>query len=209
MTDLQIIPAILTGDVVVAKQQAQLIEGLVARVQIDIIDGVFAKNKTIRVEDIDRLATSAIIDAHLMVKNPASFLNRCDGVGVGRVYAQVEMMKSQAEFVDQASSLGMGVGLALGLYTPVSAITDMLPHLDGVLLMSVQAGFQGQSFSELVFKKIHELRDGFFGDICVDGGLDTGAIALCRDEGANHFGVGSAIWKAKDIKEKLKELRGN
>lgn len=208
MNNFQIVPAILTSDVEVAKQQAKLVEGKVERMQVDIIDGVFADNKTIRVEDISQVHTSALVDVHLMVKNPASFLHRCDGVGVDRVYAQVEMMKSQEQFVDQASSLGMGIGLALDLYTPVSAITDMLPLLDGVLLMSVQAGFQGQSFSERVLTKIQELREQFEGDICIDGSMNVDTIPLCLKQGANQFAVGSALWKAKDIAQKLEELQG-
>ena len=42
MSDLQIVPAILTNDVEVAKKQAELVEGKVERIQVDIIDGVFA-----------------------------------------------------------------------------------------------------------------------------------------------------------------------
>ena len=207
MSDLQIVPAILTNDVEVAKKQAELVEGKVERIQVDIIDGVFAKNKTIRVEDIAQLSTGALVDVHLMVRNPGVFLHRLDSVGVDRVYAQVEMMKSQFVFVDQATSLGIGVGLALDLYTPVSAILDMLPHLDGVLLMSVEAGFSGQSFNESVIGKIAELRENFEGDICIDGGMNEKTIPLCLEQGANHFGVTSALWKATDVRQKLNELK--
>lgn len=205
----EIIPAILVAEKEELQRQLTLVRGLVERVQIDILDGVFADNKTVSVEVLQQAHTELLIDVHLMVDNPLGYLNRCDALGVTRVYAQVEQMKDQEEFVESAGDLGMQVGLALDLQTPVVAIDKLLGHLDGVLLMAVAAGFQGQEFDEGVLEKIEELRgEGFEGDICIDGGLDEDTIRICLEKGANHFAVGSELWKAKDIKQKLEELKG-
>lgn len=205
----EIIPAILVQEKEELQKQLTLVRGLVERVQIDIIDGVFAANKTVSVENLMQVETEALLEIQLMVQEPIRYLNRCDVVGVTRVYGHVEQMADQEEFVEMAGDLGMQVGLALDLHTPIVAIDKLLPYLDGVLLMAVEVAFQGQEFDEGVLEKIEELRaQEYEGDICIDGGLDGDEIRVCLERGANHFAVGSALWKAKDIKQKLEELKG-
>ncbi len=213
---IQIIPTIMTDDVGEAREKLRMVGGLVERAQIDIIDGKFAKNRTISVDALNQINTGLIMDVQLMVDDPIGYLSRCDGVGVERVYGHVEQMRSQSDFVDQAVSIGLQVGLGLDIHTPIVAIQDMLPYLDAVLLMAVEVGFSGEEFNNRVLKKIEELRSSDFeGDICIDGGLDTEEIALCVEQGANHFAVNSALWEpfgklrpsAKDIAKKLEELQ--
>ena len=166
-------------------------------------------NKTVSIESFEKVAIGMAVEVHLMVDNPIAYVGRCDRVGVERVYGHIEQMEDMGEFVDQVTDLGIQAGLALDLDTPVADIEKMLPYLDGVLLMSVKAGYSGQEFSEEVLSKIEELREQEFkGDICIDGGMNEETIAICAGKGANHFGVTSQIWKAKNIKERLVELRG-
>lgn len=207
MNDLQIIPAILTNDISIAKKQFGLVAGLVNRVQFDVVDGEFVDNKTVGIEALEQINSSLIVDAHLMVVEPISYVGRCESAGVERVYAQVERMSNQEGFIDRVTASGMAVGLALDIYTPVSAITKVLPHLDGVILMAIEVGFQGRKFDERVLKKIEELRKQFERDICIDGSMNVETIPLCLEQGANHFAVGSTLWGAKDIKAKLEELQ--
>ena len=52
----------------------------------------------------------------------------------------------------------MKVGLSICPDTPVSAIEELLPLVDMVLVMSVYPGFGGQSFMEEAYSRIAEVR---------------------------------------------------
>jgi ribulose-phosphate 3-epimerase len=215
--DMEIIPAILVAELNELKQQLKWLEelrlapggaGLISRVQIDIIDEEFAEKQTIKMEELEKVACDWVTDVHLMVKEPIHYLNRCDQVGVERVYGQIELMGNVDEFVDQATSLGMEVGLALDLETEVDLIKKQLSHVDGVLLMAVPAGAQGQKFDDKVLAKIVELRTGGFReDVCVDGGLNVETVRFCWEKGANHFAVGSFLWRAKNLQKQIEKLK--
>ena len=203
-----IIPAIQVDKFKDLQDKLNKARGVAERVQIDVVGEEFADSKTIGVEELARANTSLIMEIQLMVKEPIRYLNRCDVVGIERVYGHVEQMSDQEEFVESASDMGMQVGLGLDIHTPVMAIEKVLPYLDGALLMSVEVGFSGQGFDEGVFDKIAELRErDFKGDICVDGGLNRENIEACREKGANHFAVNSTLWKAKDFKKMYQVLK--
>jgi len=175
--EVKIIPAVQVATVEDLKKRLSEVEGLVERVQIDIVGKEFANNEGIKVEDLIEVGVGVALDVQLMVKEPIKYLNRCDVVGVERVYGHIEQMSDMQEFVSQTTDMGMEVGLALDIHTPVKAIKEVLLYLDGVLLMSVEAGFSGQGFMAEVLDKIEEVRGWEFkGDICVDGGLDKKGV---------------------------------
>lgn len=205
---IEIIPAIQVKTFKKLQQRLDQVRGKVSRVQIDIVDSKFESNPSVAIEELAGANTSLVMDVQLMVQEPVRYLNRCDMIGMSRVYGQVEQMGDQEEFVESTTDLGMQVGLALDIHTPVASIEKMLPYIDGVLLMSVEVGYSGQDFDESVLGKIAELREReFAGDICIDGGLDREAIILCKEKGANHFAVGSTLWNSKNIGKTIEDLK--
>src|SRR5258706_11434111 len=155
---LEIIPAILTNDQDELLGILKQCEGVVDRVQIDIIDGVFANNKTIEPSILEEIETSLLIDYHLMVKEPYDWIERCIRGQADRIIGQIELMRDQVEFVEKATEAGLKVGLAIDVDTPVASIERaIINDLDVILVMSVPAGFGGQEFDPEVLKKIEEL----------------------------------------------------
>jgi ribulose-phosphate 3-epimerase len=68
------------------------------------------------------------------------------------------------------------VGVAINPGTPVSAVEEVLQHLDLVLPMSVNPGFGGQTFIPETLDKVRRLRQmvrerGYSTQIEVDGGI--------------------------------------
>ncbi len=184
-------------------------------VQIDIIDGIFAEEKTIKIGEIKELKEleGLRLDFHLMVSEPVLLVDICRGVGGYRVIGQVEMMNDQEEFVRMVRDRKMLAGLAIDLETPVKAIEKKLfKELDCVLVMTIVAGASGRSFQRKALKKIKKLKSlsekhgGF--NIAVDGGLNKETVVDCVKAGANHLGVTSAIFRAKDVGKAIEELRG-
>lgn len=209
---MEIIPAILTNNPKELQEKIALIEGKVKRVQIDIIDGVFANNKTVGLEVLEGLETKLLIDVQLMVKEPVDWIEKSVRAMADRIIGQVEMMSDQAEFVRRVQDVAHSVGLAIDLDTPVSAIDPLLlPNLDVVLVMSVKAGFGGQEFSEIAIEKIRELDEMRKSDmlnfrICVDGGINSENINSVADAGADEVVVGHSLFEG-EIEENLEKLR--
>lgn len=207
MLKVKIIPAILSYTKDDFLEKLGRVSQFVDRVQIDIVGRAFASQVTVGVEALEEISTGVALDVQLMVKEPISYLNRCDLGGVDRVFGQVEQMRSQEKFVEYAFALGMQAGLALDIATPVSLIEKNLNELDAVLLMSAPAGKSGQKFDDGVLVKIRQIRELHPTiSICVDGGINAGTIATCVEAGANEFAVGSFLWESKDIAASIQEL---
>ena len=83
-----------------------------------------------------------------------------------------------------------------------------LEACDLVLVMSVNAGFGGQSFQPVALEKLRQFRS-VNSDIVlqVDGGVNPDTVADCRDAGAELLVVGSAIFGHADYGEAIDRLR--
>ena len=210
---VKIIPAILTSDPVEAKELILRSELVVDRVQIDIIDGVFVDNKTITPDSLEKLDTKVLFDYHLMVQEPASWVERVVRGQGDRVIGQVEKMSNQQEFIAKATEGGLSVGLAVDIETPVTALDDLvLADLDVVLLMSVKAGFGGQEFNLDVWDKIKELdglrsKNNYKFKICIDGGVTKELIADMEKAGVDEVAIGKRILDG-DLKDNIKLITG-
>jgi ribulose-phosphate 3-epimerase len=96
--------------------------------------------------------------------------------------------------------------------TPIEPYADILGELDTVLLMTVEPGFGGQPFLDVVLPKIRRarelVRDGEHSVwIQVDGGVDLETIERCADAGADVFVAGSAVYGCDDPADAVRRLR--
>lgn len=209
---LEIIPAILTNSPKELEEKIRAAEGVANRVQIDIVDGAFANNKTISLDAVANIDTSLLLDIQLMTKDPVDWVERSIHALADRIIGHIEMMSDQMEFVAKVQETGEKVGLAIDLPTPVSDLDPVvLNNLDVVLVMSVKAGFGGQEFDQSAVEKIKELdeiraRDNTPFRICVDGGINEENIAKVRQAGADEVVAGHSLFQV-DIGERLEVLR--
>ena len=206
---VKIVPGILDKEKEEVEKKVEKVIGVVDEVSIDIIDGKFADNKTIGVEDLENINGQIILGVQLMVEEPIRMVELCKEVGVERVIGQIELMKDQKEFVKEVKGLNMKVGLGLDLKTGVDFLDEaVLVEIDDILLMAVAAGFSGQEFNRKVLGKIKKLRNElrFEKNIWVDGGVNEETIEDCVEAGANMLSVTSGIWKAKDVKKQIEKL---
>lgn len=207
---IEIIPSILTSDPNELEILLKKSEGVVERVHIDIIDGVFADNKTINPTALENIETDLKIDYHLMTKDPVNWIESCVRGMADRIIGHIEQMDDQIEFVGKVQESGCQIGLAIDLNTPVSDLNPtILTNLDVVLVMSVKAGFGGQKFDTRALDKIKLLdeiraRDNTPFRISDDGGITMEWIDDARCEGVDEIIMGRRIFKgdmAKNIKQ--------
>jgi len=180
-------------------------------IHIDVMDGHFVPNITLgplMVKDLRRI-TKLPLDVHLMIKEPAKFIDDFVSAGSNMITVHIETM-SVAAIKHQISRLkkqGIGTGVSINPATPLSKIKDLLDFIDFVLLMTVNPGFGGQKFIRSVLPKIKKLRAHYCGDISVDGGINDETAGEIIRAGANILAVGSYIFGAKDPKAAIERLR--
>jgi ribulose-phosphate 3-epimerase len=108
---------------------------------------------------------------------------------------------------------GKRAGLAIKPNTPVTVLEEILDEIDMILVMSVEPGFGGQSFMEAMMPKVqqarHWLRQKGYKEtwLQVDGGISLSTIRMAARAGADTFVAGSAVYKADDPAQMIRELR--
>lgn len=176
---------------------------------LDVMDGHFVPNLTygMPIAAAVRRHTNLLIDAHLMISDPAAYVDKFVEAGVDMITIHVEAVRDPRPVLAQIREAGLLAGVALNPGTPLASISDCLDHCDAVLVMSVDAGFGGQAFQSVALEKLQQLRQAAPELLLeVDGGVNQETIGKCREAGADLFVVGSAIFKQQDYGNAISEL---
>lgn len=184
------------------QKKIELVKPFVKTIHIDVIDGKFANNTTFAEAEPFHTYTKAlpsgsrgqsvgeeglVFEVHLMVEDPITHLKKWADAGFQRFIGQIEKMPDQIAFVAEAQLYGEVV-LALDKESPLDALQVPLDDLDGLLIMTIQAGFSGQTFEEALLEKVKQARaKSEYLPIEVDGGINDETIALAAASGANRF----------------------
>ncbi|MFW9907612.1 MAG: ribulose-phosphate 3-epimerase [Candidatus Thorarchaeota archaeon] len=181
---------------------------------LDIMDGHFVPNISYgpMIAETMKRITKKPLDAHLMITNPDKYIPAFVEAGVEIIYPHIESSYDVYRTVQLITDLGAKAGITLNPGTPVTSVVPLIEKLDSVLLMSVCPGFGGQKFIKSTLKKVRRLKEiineykpGVH--IAVDGGVDVKTIGPLYEEGADFFVAGSAVFKAKDIAQAIRDLR--
>ncbi len=169
------------------------------RVHIDIGDGLFSDLLTISPADLQEFDLSKLeMDIHLMVDDPAEWIEECVALQPERLIAQIERMGSQKVFLESVGSYGVDGGLALAINTPIEEIEkDSLNFCKTILLLAIPTGTTGSPFDERVIDKIRSLRKIYQGKILIDGGINPDTYKKVLEAGASEAGANSSYWKGE------------
>jgi ribulose-phosphate 3-epimerase len=172
---------------------------------VDVMDGHFVPNITIGpfvVEAIRRVARSDL-DVHLMITDPAKYLERFVKAGSTYVTFHVEAVPQAKGLVEQAKALGVKAGVAINPATSLEPALPVLEIADIIVMMTVNPGFGGQGFIAEVVPKIRQLYDlkvsrGYRFEIEVDGGIGLDTAPVAAWAGADILVAGAAVYKTGD-----------
>jgi ribulose-phosphate 3-epimerase len=209
-----IAPSILAADFARLADEARAVEGAADWLHVDVMDYHFVPNLTVGLPVVEALLKHAglPLDCHLMIDDPDRWAPGYAEAGAGNVTIHAEATTSPVRTLRMIRSAGARAGLAVNPATPVEPYADLLPELDMLLLMTVEPGFGGQPFLDLVLAKLRRARDlvsrhGGTVWLQVDGGVSEQTIERCADAGADVFVAGSAVYDADDPSAAVQALR--
>jgi len=169
---------------------------------VDVMDGHLVPNITIGpvvVEKV-RAVTDLLLDVHLMISEPGRYIQAFAEAGADHLTFHGEVVADPEAMAGRIREFGCTAGITINPDGPVERIRQAAPHVDLVLLMTIYAGFGGQTFMPEVLPTIRQVRGWLRAGqrLEVDGGINPETIAQAADAGADVFVAGTAVFGAPD-----------
>jgi ribulose-phosphate 3-epimerase len=188
-----ICPSILATTKGEYHQQIEKIAHFAQRIQIDLTDGIFAKNETIAPEDA-WWPVGIQADFHLMYQNPHHALDVILEHKPNLVIVHAEAKGDFMAIAKRLRDLGVKAGVALLASTSVNHIVPALGAIDHVLVFSGSLGQYGGHANLDLLSKVNFIKQ-HKPDIEVgwDGGINEQNISNLAFGGVDVFNVGGYI----------------
>ncbi len=211
---MQIAPSILAADFARLADEAAAVADVADWLHVDVMDGHFVPNLTLGLPVVEALLKHAglPLDCHLMIEDPDRWAPGYAEAGARNVTIHAEAASAPVRTLRAIRAAGAGAGLGINPATAVEPYADLLPEIDLLLLMTVEPGFGGQHFLDLVLPKVSRAR-ALIADygtpiwLQVDGGVSEETIGRCAEAGADVFVAGSAVYEADDPAAVIRSLR--
>lgn len=176
----------------------------------DVMDGHFVPNLSygaLVIQDV-RKRTNAFFDAHLMISDPAKYLEDYLKAGCDAITVHIEAVPEPHGLLQRIRGAGVAAGLALNPNTPAECVLPYLQDCDLVLVMSVEPGFGGQKFMPEVLEKARIIKSKLpaAARLSIDGGIGRATIRSAAAAGVDIFVAGSSIFDETDYGAALSEL---
>ncbi len=206
--------------------QLERVRGETSEVQIDIVDGMFAKNTTWPYKD--REAFQKIISGDeglplweefdfqfdVMAVHPEQITTDLILAGASSiiVHAKSEGSMQALDGLQSArkeDDFPVSVGIAILPDADAESLTPFDGLYDFIQVMGIaRIGFQGEAFDSRALALVRKLRETYCDTmIQVDGGVSLENVRALVDAGASRLVVGSVIFTADDSRASIDRLR--
>ena len=209
-------PSILSADYMNMERDLRATAEMgVKWLHVDIMDGLFVPNLSFGYSMVAsmRKVTDQVLDVHLMIDRPIRYVeNFCKaGSDYLTIHVEADTRENTKAALEKIRALGVKPGIVVKPKTPAEDISEFLPLVDLVLVMTVEPGFGGQKFMADMMPKVKKLREMLdeVNPSChleVDGGVDLKTGVICKENGADVLVAGSAFFGAADRAAFAKEI---
>ena len=172
------------------------------RIHVDVMDGHFVPNLSMGAVVVQGLrpVTAKQLEVHLMVQEPAKFLDGFVKAGCDGLIVHLEVLPDPVPMLRHIRSLGKRAGLAFNPDLPVSRVEPFLTEIDLALCMTVFPGFGGQAFIPESLGRVAELRALIRRanprcELEVDGGVDDRTLPGVVTAGADVLVAGTSVFR--------------
>jgi ribulose-phosphate 3-epimerase len=212
---VEIAPSILAADFASLREAIRAVErGGATLLHVDVMDGHFVPNISIGVPVVASLrkATRLPLDVHLMIERPELYIQAFAEAGADMISVHQEATPHLDRAISMIREHGCQSGAVINPATPVSTLSEVLGHVDHVLVMSVNPGFGGQKFIPGTLEKIRELkriREAYnhLFRIEVDGGVGPDNVADLVRAGAEILVAGTSIFHTPNAAEAVRSMK--
>jgi ribulose-phosphate 3-epimerase len=216
MSRVRVAPSLLACDLAHVADEVRSAESAGADLlHFDVMDGHFVPNLTFGpgLCGAVRRLTKLPLDVHLMVSNADPLLEPFAEAGANRIAVHLEAVAHLHRSLTHIRGLGAQPGVAFNPATPVTALDELWPFVDFILIMTVNPGFGGQRLIPEMLEKIGRVRSvrdqrAASVEIVVDGGVEAGNAAALRSLGVDVLVAGTAVFHTSDRRRAIAELRG-
>lgn len=200
---IKVAPSILAADVLnMERDVRRMLDAGADLIHVDVMDAHFVPNLSYGpavVAALSKRFPEAPLDVHLMMDNPSDYLRVFAEAGAWGITIHAEIDGDIAGMLRTIHDLGVRTGMSLKPATPASAVKELLPLCDMVLVMTVEPGFGGQKFQSAMLDKLRELRKmGYQGLLEADGGVSLANLPMLRESGLDVAVMGTAMYRSAD-----------
>jgi ribulose-phosphate 3-epimerase len=210
--DIRIAPSILSADFANLETELESISHA-DLIHVDVMDGHFVPNMTLGLPIVKRLfeVSKVPLDVHLMIDNPEHWAGQY-GKYASSVTFHFEAANDPLEVISKIRESGARTAMSIKPGTSFESISNLVQHLDMLLVMTVEPGFGGQALIESTVEKVLQASmfargNGLELSIQVDGGVTSENITMLTAAGADTFVAGTAIFQANDRNAEIDRLR--
>lgn len=211
--DHLVAPSILAADFGALGDEVATVDPVVPWLHIDVMDGHYVPNLTLGPDTVRalRARTDRQLDTHMMVADPRTWAPRFVDAGSDSITFHLHTDPAPVELCRAIRELGARVGIAIKPAERLEEAAELLPHVDMVLVMTVEPGFGGQSFIDDALDTVlaaarARAEHGWDWRLEVDGGVDADTVRGCARSGADTFVAGSSVFGRDDRVAAVREI---
>ncbi len=213
---IKLAPSILSADFACFGQQVkEATEAGADYIHVDVMDGQFVPPITFGDELVKAIRphTSLPLDVHLMIETPERQIENFAKAGADYITVHVESCNHLHRVLTQIKGMGVKAGVAINPSTPLESISEVLPFLHMIVIMTVNPGYGGQSFIQEGLDKIARLRrildeKNLGTELEVDGGVNAETAQQVVQAGGKVLVAGSAIFNKKEsVPQAMERIR--